>query len=79
MSLCKYRDIFGRPNEGVHSMRFMGLAFVDLYLTLVLAGIISYKYEYNVIFVFMFLMLLSIVIHKLFCVDTALLRKLKIN
>lgn len=79
MNLCKYRDIFGKPNEGVHSMRFLGLAFVDLFLTFVLAVIISYKYEYNIIFVFVFLMVLSIVIHKLFCVDTALLKKLKIN
>ena len=31
ISLCKYKDIFGKPNEGVHSTRIFGLAFWDLF------------------------------------------------
>jgi hypothetical protein len=34
MSLCKYRDIFGKVGTGVHSLRLFNLAVVDTLLTL---------------------------------------------
>lgn len=37
MALCKYRDVFGRPGEGVHSVRLFGVAVVDVALTLLVA------------------------------------------
>lgn len=30
MSLCEYKDIFGIPNEGVHSYRLFNIAIVDV-------------------------------------------------
>ena len=41
MSLCKYKDIFGKVGEGAHSVRFFNFAVVDTLLTLVLAYIIN--------------------------------------
>ena len=38
----KYADIFGKPNTGVHSIRILGFAFVDIVLTLIVAGITTY-------------------------------------
>ena len=42
MSLCKYKDIFGKVGEGAHSVRFFNFAVVDTFLTFVLAYIINY-------------------------------------
>ena len=33
-SLKQYKDIFGKPNEGVHSYRLFDVAIVDLLLTI---------------------------------------------
>ena len=41
MSLCKYKDIFGKPNEGPHSYRFLNIAIVDTVLTIILGYFIS--------------------------------------
>ena len=33
--LAKYKDIFGKPNEGAHSSRFLGIAIVDAGATII--------------------------------------------
>lgn len=73
----KWKNILGVPKEGVHRIRLFGLALTDLVLTIILAIIISYWKDWNLIVVFLSLMLLSILIHLLFCVDTALIKLLK--
>ena len=40
--LCKYKDILGKPKEGLHKYRFFGVAVVDVILTIIVALIISY-------------------------------------
>jgi len=35
MNLCKYKNILGSPNKGVHSYRFFGLAIFDTILTII--------------------------------------------
>jgi hypothetical protein len=76
--LCKYKDIFGRPNEGAHSIRIFGFAAVDIILTILAAFLIA-KFtkigaKIGVIYVTLALFLLGIFIHYLFCVDTKLNR-----
>ena len=74
MNLCKYKNIFGKPNTGVHSIRIFNIAFVDLFLT-ILGGYFINKYYFdnnNFLLILLILLLLSIIIHKLFCVDTTL-------
>jgi len=75
-NLCKYKDIFGSPNQGVHKYRLFNIAIIDLVATIilallivVLAGIWSVK---NLIIVSVLLILISIPIHMLFCVKTTL-------
>ena len=41
MSGCPYRYLFGKPGEGPHSYRFMGLAVVDTVLTFLSAWLIT--------------------------------------
>ena len=72
MNLCKYRDIFGKVGTGVHSVRLFNIAVVDTLLTLVLAYIINSYLQSNLILIFFLLLVLSIVIHKAFCVQTTL-------
>jgi hypothetical protein len=75
--LCQYKDIFGKPKEGVHSIRIFDIAVVDVLLTLFGAYLIK-KIDLKIfektplLVIFIYLILLSIVIHKLFCVDTKL-------
>ena len=42
MGLCKYKDIFGKPNEGVHKHRLFNIAIVDMSFTIIAAAIIAY-------------------------------------
>ena len=72
MSLCKYRDSFGKVGEGVHSFRLFNIAIVDTLLTFVLAYIINSYLKSNLLILFFLLLFLSILIHKAFCVETTL-------
>jgi len=72
MSLCKYRDIFGKVGEGGHSLRFFNIAVVDTLLTFVAVYIINYYLKSNVFLIFFILLVASILIHRIFCVETTL-------
>ena len=72
MNLCKYQNIFGAPNTGIHSIRIFNIAVVDLLLTIFLAKLISNITKSVFIFIFIMLIIISIFIHKLFCVKTTL-------
>ena len=80
MNLCKYKDIFGAPNTGLHAYRLTlngietnskGLAFVDLLFTLIGAIILSFYFKKIHWFkLFIMLVILGVVLHLLFCVKT---------
>ena len=70
MSLCKYKNMLGEPNKGVHSYRLFGVAIVDVIMTLVAAYIISYFFKYSFFYTSIILFTLGIVLHRLFCVRT---------
>jgi hypothetical protein len=70
--LYKYRHIFGKENDGIHSYRLFGIAIIDLAMTILLAFIISYCFNYNFIYIFFLLMLIAIGLHYLFGVNTTI-------
>ena len=72
VSLCQYRHIFGKEKRGIHSYRFLDIAIVDTLLTFILSLAISYYFKINLILVFVLLIILSVIIHRIFCVDTTL-------
>lgn len=78
MTWCKYSDMFGKPKEGVHRYRFMNIAIVDVVFTIIGAYIIylliNSIFNINVsYFAYLFaFFILSILLHKLFCVDTTI-------
>ena len=71
---CKYKNIFGQPNKGVHSYRIFNIAIVDVVCTFILAYIIfiilGQKYKYWIILIILFI--IGIICHRLFCVKTTI-------
>lgn len=72
MNLCKYKDIFGKPNTGVHSYRIFNIAIVDVLLTILVAFIIARLIKKPFWIVLLILFLLGIILHHLFCVKTTI-------
>lgn len=72
-------NIFGRPNEGVHSYRFMGIAIVDLLLTLVLCVILYLTTGMPLSISLTVLLILAFILHYLFRVQTSTMTYLGIK
>ena len=69
--LCKYKDLLGKVDEGVHSYRIFNIAIVDVLLTILAAFIIHlFLPKYHFFFILLFLFILGIILHRLFCVRT---------
>jgi hypothetical protein len=71
--LCKYRDALGIPGTGVHSHRVAGVAAVDLGLTVLAAVVAAWWFDWSFGYTFVGLMILGILVHRAFCVRTALM------
>jgi len=74
LNFCKYKNILGKPKQGIHSIRFMNIAVVDVLLTILLAIYIK-TYMFNEIEMSIILLgtfIMGIVIHRIFCVKTTI-------
>lgn len=82
---CRYSNIFGAPNTGVHKKRLnifgIGFAQIDVLLTIALIFILTfvlyrigtvYEFFRNLFVTTICVLVITIAIHKLFCVDTTL-------
>jgi hypothetical protein len=76
--LCQYKNIFGEPQKGVHSFRIYDIAVVDVLFTILAAYILYKKYNYNFIYCLLILFILSIFCHWIFCVDTTVIKWLRL-
>ncbi len=76
MGLCQYKHIFGKEGEGVHSIRFLGVAVVDLVLTILVCIGISMYFKIQFFTVFFVAIIVAIVVHRAFCVNTAINKKI---
>lgn len=79
MNLCPYKNMFGEPGKGAHAYRVMNLAIVDLLATLGAAMLTAWLMGQNVIgwwsiTLFFLLVVISVVVHRMFCVNTTLTR-----
>ena len=72
LTLCKYKDILGIPNQGVHSFRIFNIAIVDVLLTILAAYIISYFLKTKFLYTLLLMFILGIISHRLFCVRTTI-------
>jgi hypothetical protein len=71
-SLCPYKNIFGKPNEGIHSYRIFDVAIVDVIFTVFGAYLIAKFGKYDFKIVLFILFLLGIISHRIFCVRTTI-------
>ena len=71
---CKYKDIFGKVNTGLHSYRIANIAIVDVLLTIIVAYYLHKYIFINQSFLCMttLLFILGILLHRLFCVRTTI-------
>ena len=72
MSLCKYKDLLGKPGQGIHSYRLFNVAIVDVVMTIIGAFVISYFMKKNFWVVLFVLFVLGIILHHIFCVRTTI-------
>jgi hypothetical protein len=72
MSLCKYKDLFGKPGEGIHSWRIFDFGVIDILTTIAGAYLISYLTGFSLVYVLPAVFILGIYVHRLFCVRTKL-------
>lgn len=72
--LCQYKNIFGIPCKGIHKLRFGPFGFIDIIVTLALAGIIAYIFNSNSLYTFIALFFFGQFLHWLFCVNTAFMK-----
>lgn len=72
--LCKYKNIFGKPGIGIHKYKIFNIAIFDFIGTIMLSLIIHnyFNLKINIILFTILLFILSIIIHKIFCVKTTL-------
>lgn len=71
-AFCKYKHIFGKEGEGVHSVRVMDFAVVDVVGTIIGAVILAWVIDVNPLLMIVFAFVVGILFHRLFCVNTTL-------
>lgn len=67
---CRYRHIFGKEKEGVHSTRLLDVAVYDFIGTVVIGLLLSHLFGWNIWRTLLILFIISLILHKLFCVQT---------
>jgi hypothetical protein len=76
---CPYKFLFGIPEKGFHSKRFMGVALFDTLGTVVIGVLIAVIYKFSIWKTVLFLFVLGEVLHYLFGTQTAFLTMMGIN
>ena len=75
---CPFKDIFGKPGTGVHSLRGPGnVAVVDTLLTIIGAFLISKYFQKPFLITLLLFFLLGELLHWVFCADTTFILKVK--
>lgn len=80
---CEYKDILGKPREGVHAKRLKigakSFAFNDIAATIIVAIVIALVWHVNIFKVAGGLFLSGVFLHWLFCVDTEFNRMIELT
>lgn len=74
--LCKYKDLFGKPNEGLRKYRLFDIAILDTAIVIIIGILFSYFTGYNVWVILAILFISGIIVHRLFCVKTGVHNKI---
>jgi ABC-type transport system involved in multi-copper enzyme maturation permease subunit len=68
--LCKYKDLFGKPNTGLRKYRIFDIAILDTAVVIIIGYLISWYFKWNLWITLASLFLFGIFAHKIFCVRT---------
>jgi hypothetical protein len=72
MDLCTYSKSLGEVGKGIHSYRIFDIAYIDVLATILGAYILSFLLKTPFVYTLIVLFILGIVLHRLFCVRTAI-------
>jgi hypothetical protein len=70
--LCKYKDMLGKPNEGIRKYRIGGIAIMDTVVVIIIGIIISFMTKFPLLYTLAVLFISGIIVHRLFCVRTGI-------
>ena len=70
IDLCKYKDLFGEPREGLRKYRIFDIAILDVAVVIIIGLAISFFTKMNIWIVLGILFLAGIIAHRVFCVRT---------
>jgi hypothetical protein len=73
---CKYKDMFGKPNTGIHRHRVLGVAIMDVLPTLLIALLVAWFFGLPYGWTIVAFFAAGIAAHRLFCVRTTVDRML---
>lgn len=73
VNLCQYKDILGKPNEGLRkSYRVFDISLVDLVPAILLGLLIASIFKISKLNGVLISLILGIIFHRLFCVETTI-------
>ena len=75
MVACAFKNLFGAPRTGLHSIRLFDIAVVDVVATVLLGVLLAKWTGANPYLMCVALLLASVPIHRFFCVKTTLARE----
>ena len=70
LDLCKYKELFGIPDQGIHAFKIFGISVWDTLIAIAVALIIAWAFGWPYLHTIIGFLLLGIVVHRLFCVRT---------
>ena len=82
MTLCpfsKYKYIFGKPNKGVHSYRFLDTAIIDYVFTILLSIFTTFVTQIPLVLTTIFWFIVGIIAHLIFGLETNTIKYLGIK
>ena len=68
--MSAYKDIFGKPGEGLHKYKIMSTSIVDFILSIMGALLITYFTNIPLVITTIGVLLLGILLHYIFGVNT---------
>ena len=69
---CKYKDLFGKPREGMRKYRLFDIALYDTIIVLIIGAFIAWVTKMNIWMIWLLLFISGIIGHRLFCVRTGI-------
>lgn len=70
--LCKYKEIGGKPGEGIHKYRLFNIAIVDVLMTILGGYLFAYIFHLSPIYSIIVFFVVGIIVHRMFCVRTTI-------